>query len=319
MDVIKWTTSDMQSQKGKLIVVTGTGGVGFECALALAGRGADVVIAGRDPAKGAAAVSAITGKIPDATVRFEPMDLASLQSVREFADRMRSNDRPIDVLINNAAVMSLPQRRVSKDGFELQFATNHLGHFQLTSRLLPLLLAAPKPVVTTVSSLAHRRGKINFADLQSERRYNPWGAYQQTKLANLLFAFELQRRSNARGWNLVSNAAHPGYARTNIITNGPGDSSPFAVLSKTLLMPIMSHSAADGAAPVLYAAVVPDAQPSGYYGPNGFYETKGPTGEAFTTPRARDAALAAQLWSVSEDLIGEKFFDSETAQVRSRV
>lgn len=309
--MLPWTTGDMQSQKGKWAVVTGaTGGVGFECALALAAHGADVVLAGRNRGKGEDALSAIRNQVREASVRFELLDLASLQSVREFSSRMVSNAQPIDVLINNGAVMSLPQRCISADGFELQFATNHLGHFQLTSRLMPLLLAAPKPVVTTVSSLAHRRGKIDFDDLQAERRYSPWRAYQQSKLANLLFAFELQRKSDANDWHIVSNAAHPGYARTNIIANGPGDSSLFGRLSKMLLMPFMSHSAADGAAPILYAAVAPDAQPAGYYGPNGFYETKGPASQAYIAPRAKDATVAANLWAVSEDLIGEKFFES---------
>jgi NAD(P)-dependent dehydrogenase (short-subunit alcohol dehydrogenase family) len=302
-----WTRANIESQNGKLVVVTGaTGGLGYECALALAAAGADVILAGRNPDKGDAALAKLRQAGVGATARFELIDLASLASVNQFAERLLSEGQPIDALINNAAVMSLPQRGSTVDGFELQFGTNHLGHFALTAKLLPLLLKAKKPVVTTVSSSAHRRGKINFEDLQAERNYHPWRAYQQSKLANLLFAFELQRRIDANKWRLTSNAAHPGYARTDLIPNGPGKDSLFSKLS-VLLQPYISHSAADGALPILFAAVSPEAGPFDYYGPRDFFEMKGPVAKAVVAIEAQDAVTAKRLWEVSEKLVGIRF------------
>jgi NAD(P)-dependent dehydrogenase (short-subunit alcohol dehydrogenase family) len=300
-----WTTADIKPQNGKLAIVTGaTGGIGFECALALAVAGAEVMVAARNPDKGAAALSKIAEA--GAQARFELIDLASLASINDFAERILKEGKPVHILINNAAVMSLPQRHSTADGFELQFGTNHLSHFALTARLLPLLLKADKAVVTTVSSLAHRRGTINFEDLQSEQKYGPWAAYQQSKLANMLFAFGLQRRSYGYGWTLKSNAAHPGYARTDILVNGPGLDAPLSKVSM-LIRPILSHSAAEGALPVLYAAVAPESEPFGYYGPSGFNEMKGPVGKANVAPKAKDETLAKQLWEVSEKLVQIKF------------
>jgi len=300
-----WTTADIKPQNGKLAIVTGaTGGIGFECALALAMAGAEVVVAGRNSEKGRIALSRI--KDAGAQARFELVDLASLASVSEFASRLNKEGKPIDVLINNAAVMSLPQKESTADGFELQFGTNHLSHFALTARLLPLLLKARNPVVTTVSSLAHRRGRINFDDLQGEKSYGPWAAYQQSKLANVLFALELQRRSKANGWTLKSNAAHPGYARTDILVNGPGLEAPLSKVS-LFIRPMLSHSAAEGALPVLYAAVAPEAEPGGYYGPGGFYEMKGPVAKAAIARQAKDEATAKRLWIASENLVNVKF------------
>jgi NAD(P)-dependent dehydrogenase (short-subunit alcohol dehydrogenase family) len=300
-----WTTADIKPQNGKLAIVTGaTGGIGFECALALAIAGAEVVVVGRNSDKGKLALSKI--KEAGAQARFELVDLASLASVSDFAARMLKEGKPVDILINNAAVMSLPQRESTADGFELQFGTNHLNHFALTARLLPLLLKARNPVVTTVSSLAHRRGRINFDDLQGEKRYGPWAAYQQSKLANVLFALELQRRSKANGWTLKSNAAHPGYARTDILVNGPGLEAPLSKVS-LFIRPLLSHSAAEGALPVLYAAVAPEAEPGGYYGPGGFYEMKGPVAKAGVARQAKDESAAKRLWEVSEKLTKIKF------------
>ncbi len=303
----KWTTHDIESQKGKTAVITGTGGLGYECALALAAAGARVILAGRNATRGATAISKIKKIVPDADIRLELVDLASLESIRLFCERLLADGHPIDILINNAAVMAIPTLQTTNDWFELQFGTNHLGHFLLTEKLLPLLIAAPKPVVTTVSSLAHKGGRIDFDNLQGEKRYHAWSAYQQSKLANLLFAFELQRRSDANGWNLKSNAAHPGFAQTDLMANGPGLDSLFSRFSNQVLKPLMSHSASDGALPVLYAAVSPNAQPSGYYGPNGFYEAKGPVSEAFVSTKARDKQVAERLWTVSEKLVGAKF------------
>jgi NAD(P)-dependent dehydrogenase (short-subunit alcohol dehydrogenase family) len=300
-----WTTADIKPQNGKLAIVTGaTGGIGFECALALAIAGADVIVVGRNPEKGRIALSRI--KDAGAQARFELVDLASLASVSDFASRMVKEGKPIDVLINNAAVMSLPERETTADGFELQFGTNHLSHFALTARLLPLLLKARNPVVTQVSSGAHRRGKMDFADLQGEKRYGPWAAYSQSKLANILFALELDRRSKANGWTLKSNAAHPGYSRTDILVNGPGLDAPISRISM-FIRPFLSQSAAEGALPILYAAVAPEAERGGYYGPGGLFEAKGPVAKAVIARQAKDEAAAKRLWIASENLVNVKF------------
>jgi NAD(P)-dependent dehydrogenase (short-subunit alcohol dehydrogenase family) len=302
-----WSVADIPPQNGKLAVVTGaTGGLGYETALALARAGADVLVTGRNAEKGRVAIEQIKRAVQSAKVRFAMLDLASLTSIRAFAASMLANGRPLDLLINNAGVMDLPTRRLTEDGFELQFGTNHLSHFALTALLLPLLRKAQAPRVVNVSSLAHRGGKIDFSNLQAERKYNSWAAYQQSKLANLLFTFELQRRSDAYGWGLMSNAAHPGYARTELIPNGPGTGGLKGIGMK-VLGSFMSHSAAAGALPTLFAATSPEAAPNGYYGPNGFYELKGPVAPAQVFPQAKDEAVARKLWEVSEQLTGVKW------------
>jgi NAD(P)-dependent dehydrogenase (short-subunit alcohol dehydrogenase family) len=298
-----WTVVDIPSQRGKLAVVTGaTGGLGYETALALASAGAEVLVTGRNAEKGRVATERIKRAVPSAKVRFDMLDLASLASVRAFAARMIAR-QPLDLLINNAGVMDLPVRRLTEDGFEMQFGTNHLSHFALTGLLLPLLGRAEAPRVVNVSSLAHRGGKIDFDNLQAERKYKSWPAYQQSKLANLLFTFELQRRSDVFGWGIMSNAAHPGYARTDLIPNGPGTGGVKGLLTK-ILGSFMSHSAADGALPTLFVATSPAATPAGYYGPNGFYELKGPVSPAKVSPQAKDEEVARKLWAVSEQLTG---------------
>jgi NAD(P)-dependent dehydrogenase (short-subunit alcohol dehydrogenase family) len=302
-----WSVADIPSLNGKLAVVTGaTGGLGYETALALARVGAEVLVTGRNEEKGRVATEQIKRAVPSAKVRFAMIDLASLASIHAFAESMLANGRPLDLLINNAGVMDLPTRRLTEDGFELQFGTNHLSHFALTALLLPLLRKAQAPRVVNVSSLAHRGGKIDFANLQAERKYNSWPAYQQSKLANLLFTFELQRRSDAYGWGLMSNAAHPGFARTDLIPNGPGTGGLKGIGMKALGS-FMSHSAEAGALPTLYAATAPEAVPNGYYGPNGFYELKGPVAPAKVLPQAKDQAVARKLWEVSEQLTGVKW------------
>ncbi len=299
-----WSIADIPPQNGKLAVVTGaTGGLGYETALALARVGAEVLVTGRNAEKGRTSIEGIKRAVPSAKVRFAMLNLASLASIRAFAASMLANGRPLDLLINNAGVMDLPTRRLTEDGFELQFGTNHLSHFALTGLLLPLLRKAQAPRVVNVSSLAHRGGKIDFSNLQAERKYNSWAAYQQSKLANLLFTFELQRRSDAYGWGLMSNAAHPGYARTELIPNGPGTGGLKGIGMK-VLGSFMSHSAAAGALPTLFAATSPEAAPNGYYGPNGFYELKGTVAPAKIFPQAKDEAVARKLWEVSEQLTG---------------
>src|SRR6267154_1190603 len=213
--------SEIPSQVGRTAVVTGaTGGLGYETTLALAKGGSEVILTGRDDQKGQSAIEKISREVTGAKVSYERLDLASLASVADFAQRMHAR-QSLDLLINNAGVMALPHRQTTADGFEMQFGTNHLGHFALTARLMPLRRASGARVVS-VSSLAHRTGSIDFGDLQGGRLYSPWKAYGQSKLACLMFGLELQRRSDAAGWNLISNAAHPGFARTNLFASGPG-------------------------------------------------------------------------------------------------
>jgi NAD(P)-dependent dehydrogenase (short-subunit alcohol dehydrogenase family) len=303
----EWTTADIPPLSSKTAVITGaTGGLGYETALALAGAGAIVVLTGRDEAKGRGALQAIRGKFPNARIAYENLDLANLASVAEFAARFVAAYTSLDLLINNAGVMAPPNRQTTFDGFEMQFGTNYLGHYALTAHLLPWLRRGNQPRVVNLSSLAHRSGAINFDDLQGTRSYVPWKAYSQSKLAMLMFALELQRRSDAAGWGLMSSAAHPGYARTDLIANGPGASGLLWQLNKSL-QPFISHSAAEGALPTLFAATSLEAKPSGYYGPNWFYELKGPPVPAKIMPRAKDAAVAARLWDVSAALTGVSF------------
>jgi NAD(P)-dependent dehydrogenase (short-subunit alcohol dehydrogenase family) len=216
------TQAEIPSQLGKTAVVTGsTGGLGYETVLVLAKTGAEIILTGRDDRKGQLALEKISREVVGARIFYEHLDLASLASIADFAQRMQVR-QSLDLLINNAGVMALPRRQTTADGFETQFGTNYLGHFALTARLMPLLRRASGPRVVSVSSLAHRTGFIDFGDLQGTRLYSPWKAYGQSKLACLIFALELQRRSDAAGWNLTSDAAHPGFAR---VRGRPGRSS----------------------------------------------------------------------------------------------
>jgi NAD(P)-dependent dehydrogenase (short-subunit alcohol dehydrogenase family) len=297
----------MPPQTGKQVVVTGaTGGLGYEIALGLAQGCADVVVGGRNEAKGREAAAKIRALAPQALVRFEKLDLADLASVSAFARRIAAVGRPLDLLVNNAGVMALPLRRVTADGFEMQLGTNYLGHFALTGLLLPLLRASRHPRVVQVSSLAHRFGQIRFDNLNGERSYRPWTAYSQSKLATLLFARELQRRSDKNGWGLLSSAVHPGYAQTSLFANGLGAMSVFALLHRSLGR-VVSQSAADGAQPALFAAVSASAQPGGFYGPDGLFELTGRPAHASVASRARDVAVARRLWEVSEELTGVRW------------
>jgi NAD(P)-dependent dehydrogenase (short-subunit alcohol dehydrogenase family) len=296
--------AEIPSQVGRTAVVTGaTGGLGYEAALALAKAGAEVILTGRDAGKGQAAIEKIGRDAIGANVSYEHLDLANLASIAEFADRMHA--RPsLDLLIGNAGVMALPRRQTTADGFEMQFGTNYLGHFALTARLLPLLRRTSGSRVVQVSSLAHRTGSIDFSDLQATRLYSPWKAYGQSKLACLMFALELQRRSDAAGWKLISNAAHPGFARTNLFASGPGGLLSFAT---DFAAPFFAHSAADGARPILFAATSPEAGQGSYYGPGGFGELRGSPARALIMPQARNPAVAARLWNVSEKLTATSF------------
>jgi NAD(P)-dependent dehydrogenase (short-subunit alcohol dehydrogenase family) len=301
-----WTIADIPSQRGKLAIVTGaTGGLGYQTALALAQAEAEVVLTGRNDAKGREAISKIRKQLPNAKISFEALDLANLASVADFVQRFATAHASLDLLINNAGVMALPTRQTTADGFEMQFGTNYLGHYALTAQLLPLLRSGHQPRVVNLSSIAHRTGFIHFSDLQGERLYSPWKAYNQSKLAMLMFALELQRRSDAAGWNLMSNASHPGWARTDLFANGPG----FGLISlaSQFAAPLFSQSAESGALPTLFAATSPQAAGGGYYGPNGLYELKGPPAPARIMPQAMDKAGAGKLWDVSQQLTGVSF------------
>jgi NAD(P)-dependent dehydrogenase (short-subunit alcohol dehydrogenase family) len=306
--VATWTTSNIPSQSGKLAIVTGaTGGLGLDTALGLAGAGAEVILAGRNPTKGRDAEALIRNRRPDAKVRFELLDLASLTSVKAFADRMLAAGRPIDILINNAGVMAPPERATTADGFEMQFGTNYLGHFALTARLLPLLEAA-KARVVQLSSIAHRSGKIRLDDLNYSQGYKPFPVYSQSKLAMLMFAIELDRRSKAKNWGLTSVAAHPGVARTDLIANGPAAGANALVRAAIpIAMAFVAQSSSAGALPTLMAATAPGVAGGQYFGPQNWNEFKGPPGPAKIKPQASDPKVAAELWAASEKLTGVAF------------
>ncbi len=301
----KWTASDIPSQNGRSAIVTGTGGLGFETALALAKAGGEVIIAGRNPEKGAEAVSRIRSVAPSATVHFEQLDLASLASITDFGERLRGQTDRFDLLVNNAGVMVPPRRQETSDGFELQFGTNYLGHFALTGQLLPLLRNGRDARIVTLSSIAARNGAIDFDDLNATRNYRPMPVYSQSKLACLMFAFELQRRSEAAGWGIASIAAHPGISRTDLLHNAPGRRS-LTGMARSLLW-FLFQPAAQGALPTLFAATSSKAEPGGYYGPDWLSETRGYPVLAKTPAQALNHAAAERLWQVSEALTGTRF------------
>lgn len=297
-----WTASDIPSQEGRTAVVTGTGGLGFHDALELTRAGAQVIIAGRNATKGAAAVDAIRRSVPRGDVVFEVLDLADLGSIERFSARLAASRSSVEVLVNNAAVMTPPRRELTADGFELQFGTNFLGHFALTARLLPLLRRGRQPRVVSVSSVAARSGALHFDDLQSERSYKPMAAYGQSKLACLMFAFELQRQSDANGWGLQSVAAHPGIARTDLLPNGAGPASAQAMIRRFLWF--LFQPAAQGALPTLFAATALQAKGGLYYGPDQFGETRGYPAAARVPPQALNRNDATRLWAESARLTG---------------
>ena len=304
---MNWSVSDIPSQQGRLAVVTGTGGLGFETALALSRAGAEVILAGRNSTKGKESIDRIHATTPNAKVRFEVLDLGSLASIEAFAKRLADDAQCLDILINNAGVMMPPSRQQTADGFELQFGTNYLGHFALTGRLLPLLRSATAPRVVSVASQAYRSGKIEFDNLQSERSYNGFKAYAQSKLAQVMFALQLQRRCDKAGWSLISNAAHPGWAKTELFHNGPGEKSFSSWLNRYIAEPLFAQSAADGALPALHAATALKACGGALYGPSGFYEMKGPPKRTKVAAYAERMDIAEKLWSISEELTHVKF------------
>ena len=294
-----WTFDDMPDQTGRTAIVTGANsGIGFETARMLALRGANVTLACRSVERASGALGRILGERPPGKVTMETLDLSDLESVAAFAKAFASKNDRLDLLVNNAGVMVPPLGR-TKQGFELQFGTNHLGHFALTARLLPLLEKAPGSRVVVVSSTMQNIGKIDFDDLNWERRsYSAWLAYGQSKLANMLFALELQRRLAAAGSKVQVTAAHPGWTATDLQRT----SALVRVLN-----PLFAMKPADGALPTLRAATDPQAPPASYWGPSHFMEMNGPPAPARVSPRARDEAVAAKLFDVSEALTGVSF------------
>jgi NAD(P)-dependent dehydrogenase (short-subunit alcohol dehydrogenase family) len=299
----KWTAADIPAQKGKLAVVTGANsGIGWYTALELARAGGEVILTARSESNGKDAVSRIKAEIPNAKVRFELLDLASLKSVRAFSQKV-GDEAKVDLLVNNAGVMRVPTRQVTEDGFERQFGTNFLGPFALTMLLMPALRRAAGPRVTTVSSGAANMGlkRINFEDPQWAKSYGPWNAYCQSKLADLMLMLELGKRSAAAGIGLISNAAHPGFARTNLQTSGPGREMNAA---EKFMASFLSHDAAHGALPTLLAATGKEAGSGSYFGPERMFHLKGDPVAVALPKVARDEAAARKLWEMAEKLTG---------------
>lgn len=304
--------ASIPEQTGRRAIITGANsGIGFHTALELARHGAAVVIASRDEAKGKAAVARIRTEVPAAAAEFSLLDLASLASVRSFAEREMKRGIALDLLINNAGIMAPPKRLETKDGFELQFGTNVLGHFALTGLLLPALqraasTGAQAPRIVMIASIAHKRAALNFDDLQFRGSYNPMKSYGQSKLADLMLSFELDRRLRTKGSSILCVAAHPGVARTNLLQNGDFGAAAKAVRKVAgVAMELFLNSGVQGARPTLFAATAAEAQGGGYYGPQGFQEIRGgDVGPARVAAQARDEDAAKRLWKVCEDLTG---------------
>ncbi|KIF67443.1 short-chain dehydrogenase [Streptomyces sp. AcH 505] len=313
------TTYEIPDQAGKLAVVTGASdGLGLQIATRLASAGADLVLPVRNPGKGAAAVERIRAAAPRARVTTTDLDLASLASVRALGDRLLADARPVDILINNAAVMTPPTRHETQDGFELQLGTNFLGHFALTAHIFPLLRAASarpdaSARVTSMSALAARSGSFRWDDLQYQGKYEAMKAYGQSKLAQMLFALELDRRSRTAGWGIVSNTAHPGLTVTNLQTSGWNmGSDKISMRTKSFrlapkLVPFLVQWPESGALPALYAATSPDARGGAFYGPDGFAHLTGGPAEQKLYRTAEDLDAANRIWAEAERLTGTSF------------
>jgi NAD(P)-dependent dehydrogenase (short-subunit alcohol dehydrogenase family) len=300
-----WTSEQIPDQTGRTAIVTGANsGLGLATARELARHGAHVVLACRDRAKGAQAQLAVEASAPGAEVELASLDLGELASVEEFAEGFRaSHPQGLDLLVNNAGVMA-PRRRETADGFELQLGTNHLGHFALTGRLIGEMAGRDDARIVTLSSNAHKMGRIDLEDLQSERHYRRWSAYGQSKLANLSFALELDRRLRAAGSSIKSLAAHPGYAATNLQTAAPPLLDSIVMRFTNL---VMAQSAEMGALPTLYAATEPGLEGGSYIGPDGIGEFRGHPHVSSPSRTARDEQLATRLWKASEELTGVRF------------
>jgi NAD(P)-dependent dehydrogenase (short-subunit alcohol dehydrogenase family) len=298
--VTGWTAKDIPDQTGRRAIVTGANsGLGFHTALELARHGSSVVMTARDKSKGDEAVRRVLAEVPDATVELGQLDLADLSSVREFATAYGAE--PVDILVNNAGVMAIPKMETA-DGFEMQFGTNHLGPFALTAQLMPALLQRPGARVVTVTSFMHWFGAIDFADLMGEKRYQPWTAYGQSKLANLLFMRGLDRR--ARGSGLVSVAAHPGLSATNLQKVAPRMRGSFGGGWLPAATRFVGQSPAMGALPQLHAATAPGVHGGDFFGPRGPAEQRGKPKRVRMSKNARSDEAADALWARSEELTG---------------
>lgn len=307
MTSTRWTTEQIGDLSGRRVLVTGgNSGIGLEAARVLAGHGASVVIACRNLDKGEQAAQAIRSTVADADVELLQLDLADLASVEAAADDYLARSATLDVLVNNAGVMALPYR-ATVDGFEMQFGTNHLGHFALTGRLMPALLATPNARVVTVSSFMHRGGRMDFGNLDAANGYSKWPAYSMSKLANLLFTCELQRRAEQAGAALTAVAAHPGYSRTHLQSAGPTMAGSRIALAGWKVLNLIGQSASRGALPTIYAATSPDMAGGDYAGPNGLGELRGNPVKVKMTRAARNRDDAARLWAVSEELTGVRY------------
>ena len=299
-----WTADNIPDQTGRTFIVTGANsGLGYVTALELTRHGATVIMAVRNAAKGQGARDAIAAAVPGAKLEVAALDLADLNSVGEFARSIVSTGRPIDVLINNAGIM-MPPRQLTKQGFELQFGTNHLAHFALTLQLLPALEGRPDARVVTMTSDLHKRGHIHFDDLGAVKTYSRTGAYSQSKIANVYFALELDRRLKAQGLPIKSVLAHPGYAATNLQSAGPR--GPLAWLLRLTNM-FVAQPAEQGALPELYAATAPGVEGGQYFGPDGANEMRGYPKLVQPIDRAKDPDIARRLWEVSEEMTGVRW------------
>ncbi len=303
-----WSLENLTTQDGRTVVITGgNSGIGYEAAKALSSKGARVILACRDAAKARDAADQITAGNDAANVEVVVLDLASLKSIRACADELRARYERVDVLINNAGVMAIP-RRDTEDGFEMQLGTNHLGHFALTALLFPLLREATGARVVTVSSLAHHFGLINFLNLHGRMFYEPFMAYGQSKLANLLFTYELDRRLRAANVDVVSTACHPGIASTNLGYASPRmQGSPLGEMLVQLYTSIVAQPAAEGALPTLYAGFAEEAQGGDYIGPNGLGEMRGNPHKISSSFMSQSQLIARQLWTVSEEATDIQF------------
>jgi len=297
-----WTEGDIGDQTGRTILITGANsGIGYEAARALAQHGAHVVLACRTREKADDAVARIDSSNPSGSTEILEMDLADLDSVADAASRFASGHERLDVLVNNAGLMATPQQQTAQ-GFEMQFGVNHLGHFALTGHLIELLMASGPARVVSISSQGHRPGKIRFEDVNSEKQYSPWPAYFQSKLANLLFIRELQRRLALTESEVIAVAAHPGVSSTNLGHESSGMLTSMMQRARPVFDRFVSQSAAMGALPTLRSAVDPSVEGGDYFGPDGFGEQRGHPVKVGSSRRAKDDAAAGRLWELSEHL-----------------
>ena len=303
-----WTSADIPDQTGRTVLVTGgNSGLGFHTCRILAAKGARVLLASRSAQRGDQARTEIIQGLPDAQLEVTALDLADLDSVRRCAENLNSNLDRLDILVNNAGVMAIPQQETAQ-GFERQIGVNHLGHFALTGALLPLLLATPASRIVNVSSMAHRNGRMNFSDLHSRQKYSRFGAYAQSKLANLLFTLELHRRLESIAAPTICASAHPGWAATRLQYASPSETgSRLELVVMRTLNAIFAQSAEQGALPQLYAATSPVVKGGDYIGPDGWMEMRGYPQKVTAKEHAYDAESARELWRISVETTGEEF------------